>query len=139
MSAKDAEFAKRMSDRRIEKAGLDTTISGLERQIIRGAKRITPAIVEQFGVMVAEKLRGSDPILRKAYVQLLVDRVEVDASEIRITGPKAALEHAVLDRQIAAGRVPSFDREWCATQSRANASQRQIPCSERFNREIHGF
>ena len=80
MSAKEPEFAKRMSDRRIEKARLDATISGLERQMIRGAKRITPEIVEQFGVMVAAKLRGGDPILRKAYVRLLVEWIEVDAS-----------------------------------------------------------
>ena len=113
MSAKDPEFAKRMSERRVEKARLDATISGLERQMICGVRRITPEIVEKFGVMVAAKLRGTDPILRKAYVQLLVDRVESDASEIRITGSKAALEHAVLDKQIAAGRVPSFDRKWC--------------------------
>ncbi|GGI83011.1 hypothetical protein GCM10007973_19390 [Polymorphobacter multimanifer] len=113
MSAKDPEFAKRMSERRIEKARLDATISGLERQMIRGAKRITPEIVEKFGGMVAAKLRDPDPKLRKAYVRLLVDRVEVNASEIRIIGSKSALEHAVLDPQVAAGRVPSFDREWC--------------------------
>lgn len=113
MSAKDPEFAKRMSDRRNEKARLDSTISGLEQQIIRGAKRITPEIVDRFGAIVAAKLRGDDPVLRKAYVRLLVDRVEVDESEIRITGSKAALERAVLDRHVAAGRVPSFDREWC--------------------------
>ena len=113
LSAKDPEFAKRMSDRRVERTRLDATISGLKRQTIRGAERITPAIVEQFGVMVAEKLRGSDPFLRKAYIRMLVDRVKVAPSEIQITGSKAALEHAVVDRLIAAGRVPSYDREWC--------------------------
>ena len=113
MSAKDPEFAKRISERRIEKARLDATIAGLERQMIRGAKRITPEIVEKFGGIVAAKLRDPDPKLRKAYVRLLVERVEVNTSEIRIMGSTSALEHAVLDHKVAAGRVPSFDREWC--------------------------
>ena len=113
MSAKDPEFAKRISERRIEKARLDATISGLERRMIPSAKRITPEIVEKLGVMVAGKLRGTDPMLRKKCVRLLEDRVKVDTSEIRIMGTKSALEHAVLVPQVPARRVPSFDREWC--------------------------
>ncbi len=46
--------------------------------------------------------------LRKAYVRLLVDKVEVTTTEIRILWSKAALEHAVLDNRIATGQVPSF-------------------------------
>ena len=52
MSAKDPEFARRMSERRIEKVRLDATIAGLGRQMIRRAKRTTPEIVETLVFMV---------------------------------------------------------------------------------------
>ncbi len=113
MSAKDPIFAQRLADQRGKKAQLTGTIAGLERQMIRGSKKITPETVSRIGDMIIRKLQGDDPVLRKAYVRLLVDRVEVNTTEIRILGSKAALEHAVLSDRIATGRVPSFDREWC--------------------------
>ncbi len=106
-------FAGRLAARRSEKAQLEKTIGELEQQIVRGAKRITPEVVERYGVTIAEKLRDKDPILRKAYVRLLVDRIVVTPESNRIIGSKAALESAVLDRKISAGRVPSLAREWC--------------------------
>ena len=113
MSWKDPVFASRLADRRSEVARLDNTIRSLERQVARGAKRITPEIVERFGRLISDKLRGSDPILQKAYVHLLVDRVVVGPETIRISGSKAALESAIFHPQTEHGRVPSFDREWC--------------------------
>lgn len=113
MSAKDPVFAQRLADQRGKKAQLIGTIAGLERQMMRGSKKITPETVSRFGDMITRKLQGNDPALRKAYVRLLVDKVEVNTTEIRILGSKAALEHAVLSDRIAAGQVPSFDRDWC--------------------------
>jgi len=42
MSARDPVFAKRLSDHRVRIATLNTTIESLERQLQRGARRITP-------------------------------------------------------------------------------------------------
>ncbi len=54
------------------------------------------------------------PDFRAAYVRLFVERVDVSAEEIRISGTKTALERAlVADGALPNGVVPFFDREWC--------------------------
>jgi hypothetical protein len=114
MSARDPVFAKRLSDHRARVAMLNTTIESLERQLQRGARRITPEIVHRFGETLRERLTAEDPALRKAYVKMIVDRVGLDNEQITIAGSKAALEHALIQGDRApAGLVPSFDREWC--------------------------
>ena len=113
MSAKDPVFAQRMAERRKEQSDLMTAIAGLERQTARGSRRITPDLVGRFGELLVDKLRSNDPALRKSYVRLLVDRVEVSTRGICISGSKAALEHAILSTNALSTRVPSFDREWC--------------------------
>ena len=102
-----------MAQRRKEQSDLTTTIASLERQMARGSCRITPDLVGRFGELLADKLRSRDSALRKSYVRPLVDRVEVSTSGIRISGSKAALEHAVLSPNALSTRVPSFDLEWC--------------------------
>lgn len=113
MSARDPIFAQRIAERRSEKSGLITTIDGLERQLARGAAQITPEAVEKFGALIVEKLKGEDATFRKAYVRLLVEKVEVSGAEIRISGSRGALEAAIMSRALPRGGVPSFDREWC--------------------------
>ncbi|MEQ8442527.1 MAG: recombinase family protein [Alphaproteobacteria bacterium] len=71
--------------------------------------------LENFASAYRELLNGNDSKLRKEYIRLLVDRVEVDEEEIRISGSKAMLAHSLMkannpDR----GKVPSFVREWWA-------------------------
>ena len=52
---------------------------------------------------------------RKAWLQAIVDRVEVGADVIRIVGGKASLETAILDAGSAAPSVRSSVRKWRAT------------------------
>ncbi len=113
MAAKDPVFAQRMAERRIEQAELDAMINSLERQTARGAKRITPEVVATIGAIIAQRMRDSDPQLCKSYVRLLINRVQITTSEIRIIGSNAALEQAVLNPKATDARVPGFDREWC--------------------------
>lgn len=114
MSAKDRVFAQRLAEQRGRKAALIETIAGLERQQMRGSKKITPETVARFGDMIIRKLQGDDPVLCQiVHVHLLVEKVKVTTTLIRILGSKSALEHAILDNRVATGRVPGFDREWC--------------------------
>jgi len=109
MSVRDAIFAQRITERRSEKSALITTIDGLERQLARGAAQSTPDAVEKF--------KGDNATLRKAYVRLPVEKAEVSGAEIRSSGSRGALEAALISRALPRGRVPSFDREWCAGQN----------------------
>ena len=106
MSAKDPEFAKRMFERRIEKARLDGTIAGLERRMIRSANRVTPEIVEKSGVMVAAKPYGTDPMLHKSSVQSFVDRVKVDARKSGSLGQNRLLNMPYLTYRSQPGECP---------------------------------
>lgn len=71
----------------------------------------------KLGKLILEQLRGGDPVLRKAYVRLVIDTVRVDNHAIDIQRSKAALESAVVwDGNAAISMVPGFDRKWCRLQ-----------------------
>lgn len=83
------------------------------RQLDIGDRRITPAIIAQFGKLLNRKLRGPDAKVRRDYVRLLVDRVEVGDREIRISGRNSMLERAVVASQALGTGVPKAERKWC--------------------------
>jgi site-specific DNA recombinase len=49
---------------------------------------------------------------RKAYIQSVVDRIEVDDSVIRILGSKATVEQAIAGPATGSAGVRSFERKW---------------------------
>jgi len=58
--------------------------------------QIDPALIERFGRAMREKFSTGSVPFRKAYLQSLIDVVEVDDTQIRIKGSKDVLERAVL-------------------------------------------
>ena len=113
-SLKDPVFTKLLAEHRERIASANAVIETLERQIGSGKKRVTPELVDAFGTLVLERLRGDDPTLRKAYVAQFVSQVIVDRTTIRISGSPRMLERAVGKTEPAImGMVPIFDRDWC--------------------------
>ena len=51
--------------------------------------------------MLHDKLTADDPALRKAYFKMIVGQVALDNDQITIMESKAALEHALLQRDQA--------------------------------------
>jgi hypothetical protein len=78
-----------------------------------GACRLSAEKIAACGTLLREQLQNGDPAFRKAYLNLLIDQVEVDDAEIRIRGPKSALA-AVASGKLSkpSDGVPSFVREW---------------------------
>ena len=78
---------------------------------------LTSKKLERFTAAMSGKFNSKDNTLRKAYVRQFVDRIEVDDSEVRIYGSKAALVNALAnpDSTKATG-VPSFEKGWWARQ-----------------------
>lgn len=105
----DPDVADRMKAHRARVAFLKKEIDLLEKQDASPAKRITPEKLSQFAQIIREKLRGPDPALRKAYVQLLIDEVIVTDRTLLIRGSKAALAHAVAN---PGSSVPTFAEGW---------------------------
>ena len=78
------------------KAGRDRAKAAFEAAKVQigPAIRIDPAIIERFGRGMRGKFTSGSVPFRKAYLQSLVDLVEVDDHRIRIVGSKDALERA---------------------------------------------
>jgi site-specific DNA recombinase len=86
------------------RSGREAAMTALDRLKAgsSNAIRLTPELVAQFSTSMREHLASGDIAFRKAYLGSLVDRVEVDDSEIRICGRKDVLEQLV-----ASGAKPS--------------------------------
>jgi len=85
------------------KAGRDRARAAFEaaKVQIAPAIHIDPALIERFGRGMREKFSSGSVPFRKAYLQSLIDLVEVDDHRIRIMGSKDVLERAVIAGQAA--------------------------------------
>jgi site-specific DNA recombinase len=100
------------------KAERDRAMAALEAakyQIAPGI-RIDPALIERFGRSMREKFTIGSVPFRKAYLQSLIDTVEVDDLHIRIRGSKEVLERAVLAEQTASEPGSQMSTRWRARQ-----------------------
>jgi site-specific DNA recombinase len=99
------------------KAERDRARAALERarsHVGGGAIAIGPGLIERFGRAMREHLTTGSVPFRKAYLQSIIDVVEVDDSQIRIKGSKEVLEKAVL-----ASRAGTIDGSQMSTRWRA--------------------
>ena len=89
------------------KAGRDRAKAALNRAKEQSAPqiRIDPALIDRFGRLMRENFASGSIPFRKAYLHALIDRIEVDDTQIRIKGSKDLLEKAVLAGQT--GSMPS--------------------------------
>ena len=114
MRPSDPEFAQRLSDNREAVAAITSRIDVLESQLTRGARKITPVVLEKFSQQLSAKLHDEDNALRSAYLRMLVSEVRVSRHRVTITGSKSVLERGLakgLPR--LEGSVPIFDQKWC--------------------------
>ncbi|WP_192643174.1 recombinase family protein [Bosea sp. OAE506] len=75
---------------------------------------LEPEAIERFGRLMRENVTAGDIPFRKAYIQSVVDRVEVDDDIVRIIGDKATLEQAIAGSATRNLGVRSFERKWRA-------------------------
>jgi site-specific DNA recombinase len=100
------------------KADRDRAKAALERAKGHSASQIQidPALIERFGRSMRENFSTGSVPFRKAYLQSLIDVIEVDDDQIRIKGNKDLLEKAVLASQ--------NNQRWCSqTSTRWRARQ----------------
>jgi site-specific DNA recombinase len=98
------------------KAERDRAMAALEaaKYQIAPEIRIDPALIERFGRSMREKFTIGSVSFRKAYLQSLIDTVEVDDHHIRIRGSKELLERAVLAGQTASEPGSQMSTRWRA-------------------------
>lgn len=94
----------------------DRATAALERIRALAAPPTTlePEAIERFGRLMRESVTSGDIPFRKAYIQSVVDRVEVDDDLVRIIGDKTTLEQAIAGNAARNLGVRSFERKWRA-------------------------
>ena len=95
----------------ILKGDRDRAKAALERAKEQSASQIQidPALIERFGRTMRENFTAGSVPFRKAYLQSLIDVIEVDDHQIRIKGSKDVLEKAVL--------ASPHPESWCSQTS----------------------
>lgn len=98
------------------KAERDRARAALERAKAHagGAITIDPSLLEGFGRAMRENLTSGSVPFRKAYIQAIIDAVEVDDAVIRIKGSKDVLEQAVLASRSGETQCSQMSTRWRA-------------------------
>jgi site-specific DNA recombinase len=95
------------ADRERAKSALDRAKSHEGLQI-----RIDPQLIEEFGREMRGTLTDGSIAFRKAYLQSVIDVIEVDDNVIRIKGDKDLLEKAILARRTGTDRGSHLSTKW---------------------------
>ena len=105
---------ERFSKRQAEYDELTRLIALKEREIDLPVTEVTPDRIETFAKALRSRLREEgNPKLRRAYLRLLLDKVVVEARQIRISGPKAVLaQQLATDKPVPPSMVPTFMDGW---------------------------
>ena len=103
------ELASLKLDRDRSKAALDRM-----RSVTSIQPNISHEAIDKFGRSMRENITTGDIPGRKAYIQAVVDRIEVDDGIVRIFGNKSTLEQAIAGREVRSASVRGFERKWRA-------------------------
>jgi site-specific DNA recombinase len=100
----------------ILKAQRDRAKAALERakEHLAPQIRIDPALIERFGRSMRENVSTGSVPFRKAYLQALINVIEVDDDQVRIKGSKELLEKAVLASQRGDSGCSQMSTRWRA-------------------------
>lgn len=107
------------AERESAKAALDRALSELNPE-----NRVTDEKVASFVEVMRNNVINGEVAFRRAYLRSVIDRVEVDETEVRIIGRNAVLEGLVMGGGAAPAGVPSFVRKW---RLRRDSNSRQTP------------
>ncbi len=119
----DDVLQDRLNNLKAERDRAKAALEAAKYQIAPGI-RIDPALIERFGHSMREKFTIGSVPFRKAYLQSLIDTVEVDDHHIRIRGSKELLERAVLAGQTASEPGSQMSTRWRA---RRDSNSRPLP------------
>jgi site-specific DNA recombinase len=108
----DSTLRERVAEHQERKEQLGQLHAIAERRLNAPVHSVTEGALAAFSEAIRDRLRDGPPAFRKGYLRLLVERVEVGDSEIRISGSKTALlEQATTDSPVPPA-VPIFEQEW---------------------------
>jgi site-specific DNA recombinase len=96
------------------KAGREAAMAALDRarSTTHPAGDVSSLAIDRFARAMRERLTTGEIRFRKAYIGSIVDRIEVDDTQVRIMGRKEVLEQAVRARETTPPVVHTFVPNW---------------------------
>ncbi len=121
----DDLLKERLSALRVER-DLAKAALGRIRETSSGPSEIDPELIERFGQLLRANVTSGEIPFRKAWLQAIVDRIEVGADVIRILGDRGNLETALTEAgSSAVPGVRSSVRKWRALRESNPPFQRE--------------
>ena len=109
----DPTLKERIATARQARDGAAAEVRLLAGTSPANSSTITPAKVMRLSRALRDVLHNGDIAVRKAYLRMFVGQVVVSNTEIRLSGPTAALATAASANQLPdITMVPSFVPEW---------------------------
>lgn len=111
----DDELNERITRLKSERSIAEESLDRIKANLATKAA-ITPAKIDQFTKLMRERLRDGDVHARKAWLGTLIQKIEVDDKEVRISGSKEALSSVLAGKLGQHPPVLGFVRKWRALQ-----------------------
>ena len=113
MTDLDDILKDRLANLKLDRDRAKTALDRIKSQT-SSPTEFAPETIEHFGRMMRDNVTSGNVPFRKAYIQSVVDRIEVDDEVVRIVGDKSTLEQAVAGRAMASGSVRRCIPKWRA-------------------------
>jgi site-specific DNA recombinase len=113
MAADDPDLREQLGRRKAQRDETERQMASLGRHLNIPTGWAGPQKINAFAAGLRDLWNGSDHRFRQAYLRLLVDKVEFNGQEIRISGSKDVLAAAIAQGATAhPDQVRSFAQEW---------------------------
>ena len=109
----DDVLKDRLSTLKVDRDRATAALEGAKEHAVSPIQ-IDPALIERFGRTIRDNFTAGSVPFRKAYLQSLIDVIEVDDHQIRIKGNKDVLEKAVLASRHREGWCSQTRTRWRA-------------------------
>jgi site-specific DNA recombinase len=108
----DVTLQERAQKLKARRESILIEMAGTRQQKAIPFDKINAGQIQAFGNAMRSKLLDRENGFSKQYLRLLVNGIRVSGNEITMTGSKAALVHAVLQKKMDTAMVPIFVQPW---------------------------
>ncbi len=108
----DSSLQERAQKLKARRESILIEMAGTRQQRAIPLDKINASQIQAFGDALRVKLLDRENGFSKRYLHLLVNEIRVSGNEVRMTGSKAALVHAVLQKKMGTAMVPTFVQPW---------------------------
>lgn len=106
------ELRERLVALRLQRAELDRDVSCLQNNLQAGKANLSPEALQSLSIAMHQRLTEGPPVLRQAYVRLVLGEVTIDYNGVRLEGlPRILRNHENYRPSQSTTEVPSLVQE----------------------------